>query len=205
MFIRQTRTNNTATGEKYVTYRLVRSERIQDKVRQITVLNLGRHFPIKQEDWPLLCSRIEQLLQLQQEFLAIQCPALIEKAAQRYFGQLVARALPPKNVAVIPTDVTSDPTIVPEDIVTMPAYVPDFQEVDINSLEQSRPRSVGVEHCALHAISQLGLVEKLTELGISTPVRSAILANLIGRMAAPASELATWDWLQTRSSLGELI
>jgi hypothetical protein len=62
MFIRQTRTGNKATGESYVTYRLVRTERIGGKVRQITVLNLGRHFPIKPEDWPLLCSRLEQLL-----------------------------------------------------------------------------------------------------------------------------------------------
>ena len=63
MFIRQTRTNNSATGEGYFTYRLVRGERIGGKVRQITVLNLGRNFPFKQEDWPVLCSRIEQLLQ----------------------------------------------------------------------------------------------------------------------------------------------
>ncbi len=41
MFIRQTRTNNKATGEGYFTYRLVRGERIAVKVRQITVLNLG--------------------------------------------------------------------------------------------------------------------------------------------------------------------
>jgi len=31
-------------------------------VRQITVLNLGRHFPVSHDDWSLLCSRIEQLL-----------------------------------------------------------------------------------------------------------------------------------------------
>ena len=62
MFIRQTRTNNKATGEGYFTFRLVRGERIAGKVRQITVLNLGRHFPIAQDDWALLCSRLEQLL-----------------------------------------------------------------------------------------------------------------------------------------------
>ncbi len=61
MFIRQTRTRNQATGEGYVTYRLVRSERIGGKVRQITVLNLGRHFPIKAEDWPMLCSRLVKI------------------------------------------------------------------------------------------------------------------------------------------------
>jgi hypothetical protein len=46
MFIRQTRTRNKITGEGYFTFRLVRGERIGGKVRQITVLNLGRHFPI---------------------------------------------------------------------------------------------------------------------------------------------------------------
>ena len=50
MFIRQTRTNNKATGEAYFTFRLVRGERIAGKVRQVTVLNLGHHFPILQDD-----------------------------------------------------------------------------------------------------------------------------------------------------------
>ena len=50
MYIRQTRTNSKATGESYITYRLVRGERIGGRVRQITLLNLGRHFPIKQDD-----------------------------------------------------------------------------------------------------------------------------------------------------------
>lgn len=196
MFIRQTRTNNKATGEGYFTYRLVRGERIGGKVRQITVLNLGRHFPIKQQDWPLLCSRIEQLLQPQETLLAIECPMHIERAAQRTFEQLVARA--PVNEA--PRAEGN-----PADAVVPIRPAPDFQEVDIDSLQQSQPRSVGVEQVALHALSQLGLVEKLTELGINGVMRAAILGNLIGRMAQPASELATWDWLQNQSALGELL
>ncbi|MDZ4176505.1 MAG: IS1634 family transposase [Hydrogenophaga sp.] len=195
MFIRQTRTNNKATGEGYFTHRLVRGERIGGKVRQITVLNLGRHFPIKQEDWPLLCSRIEQLLQPQEILLAIACPAHIERTAQHTFAQLVARA--PQGGDTPRAEGT--PAAAPE----QPA--PDFQEVDIGSLQQTQPRSVGVEQVALHAVSQLGLVEKLAELGINGVMRAAILGNLIGRMAQPASELATWNWLQTESGLGELL
>ena len=201
MFIRQTKTNNKATGEGYFTFRLVRGERIGGKVRQITVLNLGRHFPIKQQDWPLLCSRIEQLLQPQAILLALHCADHIERAAQRYVGQLVARAplggdavsaVSPASATGVATAVADTPTA-------------DFQEVDINSLQQWQPRSVGIEHVALHALSQLGLVEKFTALGINGVMRAAILGNLIGRMAQPASELATWRWLQTHSALGELI
>ena len=58
MFIRRTATRNTITGESYHTYRLVRSERVGGKVRQVTLLNLGRHFALSQEQWPQL-SKIE--------------------------------------------------------------------------------------------------------------------------------------------------
>jgi transposase len=197
MFIRQTRTNNKATGEGYFTYRLVRGERIGGKVRQITLLNLGRNFAVKQDDWPLLCSRIEQLLQPQDTLLALECSDRIERTAQRVFGQLIARAPLPGSAA-------SDDGITTVS-ATAKRPAPEFQEVDIDSLQQTQPRSVGVEHVALHALEQIGFVRKLAELGINGVMRATILGNLVGRMAEPASELATWNWLQTHSALGELI
>ena len=193
MFIRQTRTNNTATGEGYFTYRLVRSTRIEGKVRQITVLNLGRHFAVNKDDWPLLCSRIEQLLQPQAHWVAVDCPAPIERAAQHAYEQLVARA-PRESVASPPADPAANP---------LPTT--DYQEVDLDSVQHAQPRSVGVEHLALHALMRLGLVKKLTDLGINGVMRAVILGNIIGRMAHPASERATWNWLQTESALGELL
>ena len=202
MFIRQTRTANTSTGEAYFTYRLVRGERIGGRVRQITVLNLGRHFPIKPSDWPTLCARIEQLLYPQQaQLIATPCADAIERAAQRYVGQLIARADPQPDDA---SDSSRADQAIPAG-VTPAAYVPDMQEVDVDSLQFTQPRSVGVEHVALHAIAQLGLTEKLTALGINGVQSAAILGNLIGRMAHPASELATHAWLQTHSALGELL
>jgi hypothetical protein len=44
----------------------VRSERQGRKVRAVTVLNLGRHFPVPQWHWPALCARIEELVYGQQ-------------------------------------------------------------------------------------------------------------------------------------------
>ena len=190
MFIRRTRTNNTATGESYFTHRLVRSERVGGKVRQITLLNLGRHFPTRQEDWPILCQRIEEIIGGQVSMTQDLVPETIERAAQRYAGRLVEIA--PQAV-----------TIETGTVVAPPKH--DFQEVDIDSLQQSKPRSVGVEHMGLFALSELGFVEKLAELGINGVMRAAILGNVIGRMACPSSELATWNWLQKHSALGELI
>ena len=62
MYIRRTQTRSNATGEPYFTYRLVRSERIGGKVKQVTLLNLGRHFAVDQSLWPALCVRIDELL-----------------------------------------------------------------------------------------------------------------------------------------------
>ena len=225
MFIRQTRTNNKATGEGYFTFRLVRGERIAGKVRQITVLNLGGHFPLAQDDWPLLCSRLEQLLNPQAVLCSLSCSDKIERAAQRYYQQLVERA----PTAAVRSDApgtgaapTSDgghpdaaaapniqtPAATPVQAATPAnacAAAPDMQSVDVDSLALTQPRSVGVEHVALHAIAQLALIERLTALGINAVGRACILGNLIARMAAPASELASWEWLQANSALGELL
>lgn len=208
MFIRQTRTNNKATGESYITHRLVRSERFGARVRQITLLNLGRHFPVKQEDWPLLCSRIEALIG-GQACLSLPISDAIEKAAQRYAGRLVARA---PTVEAAPATVAANTALAAEDVpasLPLPPCVPapakDFQEVDVDSQQLLHPRSVGVEHAGLHAMSQMGFVEKLTGLGINGKMRAAIIGSIIGRMAKPASELATWRWLQAQSALGEML
>ena len=203
MFIRQTRTNNKITGEGYFTFRLVRGERIAGKVRQITVLNLGRHFPIAQDDWPVLCSRLEQLLNPQSVMVGLNCSDKVERAAQRYYEQLIERTA--STPASTPSSSTQSSTADAGTTPTPGAAPRDIQSVDIDSLEVSQPRSVGVEHVALHAIAQLGLDEKLTALGITAVGRACILGNLIGRMAEPASELATWEWLQANSSLGELL
>jgi len=49
------------------------------------------------------------------------------------------------------------------------------------------------------------LDEQLAVLGFNGRQRAAAIATLIGRMTAPGSALATHQWLQHRSALGELI
>ncbi len=185
MFIRRSATRNTATGDSYFTYRLVRTERVARKVRQITLQNLGREFAVAQSDWPVLCARIEQLLSGQDALLPAQHDQRIEALAQRYAGRLVVRA-PAIDTAAA-------------------ASARDFREVDVDSAEDRQPRSVGVEHVGLAAMAKLGFVSQLEALGLNGAHRAAVIGNVIGRMAKPGSELATWKWLQRESALGELI
>ena len=183
MFIRRTRTRSI--GDHYFTLRLVRCERTGSKVRQRTLLNLGRHFDVAQSDWPVLCRRIDELLAGQVP-LTPDCPPALESHAQHIAAQLLAR----ERIGA-----ASSPSSPGRDL----------QHVDVDSLELVRPRSVGVEHVGLWAMDQLGLRTRLEELGISSSLRTAAIGSIIARMARPGSERATRRWLGERSALGELL
>ena len=186
MFVRRTQTRRTENGQNYFSHRLVRSERIGAKVRQRTLLNLGRHFDIPQADWPRLCVRIEDLLAGQHALIPDDSAAL-EQEAQRIAAQLIAREADLAGPA---------PDAAPEARTVT---------VEVDSLELTRPRSVGVEQAGLWAMDRLGLRELFQRLGINGPLRAAAAGSIIGRLAAPASERATHRWLRERSGLGELL
>ena len=188
MFIRRTITNSKKTEKVYYTYRLVEGVRVGNAVKQTTLLNLGSNFEIAQTDWALLASRIDALLRGQAGLELQSVPEAVEAMAQRCAAQLIARSATPE-VALSKASGESDR----------------FQEVDVDSIEMVRPRSVGVEHAGLSAIQASGLQDKLTGLGLNRPQIAAALGNIIGRMAHPGSELSTHAWLQRRSGLGELI
>jgi transposase len=125
--------------------------------------------------------RIEQILSGQGSFLPVS--AAIEALAQRYAARLVA----------------GGPSVEP-----LPEAA-EYREVDVHSLDLVRPRSVGVECAGLAALSWLGLGEVLESTGMNASWRACVLGSVVGRMACPGSELATWHWLQHKSAFGELV
>ena len=180
MFIRRARSRSTERGD-YFTYRLVRSERSGERVRQRTLLNLGSDFAVERGHWPLLCARIGQLLDRQGALVPLDCPQAVGGHAWHIAARLLNRA---------PTGA---------------AERPDLQSVDVSTLELIRPRSVGVENAALWAMEQLGLESLLERLGLNATQRALAMATIVARMAQPGSERASWRWLCERSALGELL
>ena len=142
-------------------------------------------------------------------FFAVAGQAL----AQRYAAQLIALRPSSANTAATGTTGTTGTTSTATTPATDPAQaakadpgeVGRYQEVDLDSLDLVRPRSVGVEHAALSVMRQCGFEDKLAELGLNRVQIAAAVGNIVGRMAHPGSELATYAWLQQRSALGELI
>ncbi|MCY4301905.1 MAG: hypothetical protein OXC68_09270, partial [Aestuariivita sp.] len=89
MFIRKIRTRTTASGESYFSHRLVESRREGDKVRPKTLLNLGRHFPMDQGDWPLLCPRVDALMTHPATLNFRTLPTAVETEARRIVKRLL--------------------------------------------------------------------------------------------------------------------
>ena len=185
MFIRRTQTRSLSSGQAYFTHRLVRSHRVSGKVRQQTLLNLGRHFPIPRQDWPLLCRRLDQILSGQLPLLPV-ASTLLEEEAQRMAQRLLEGEA---DVMGTGGEGASE----------------DLQTVEVDSVAFVRPRSVGVEQVGCWALEQLGLGDLLAELGLNGPMRAAAAGAIVGRLARPGSERATWGWLRRRSGLGELL
>ncbi|MEO8124276.1 MAG: hypothetical protein ABI633_09520, partial [Burkholderiales bacterium] len=193
MFIRRTQTRNRTSGEPYTTHRLVQTARVGSAVKQTTLLNLGSHFELPQEQWPGLAQRIDELLRGQTSLLDPTLSDAGQALAQRYAAQLIA--LQPSAASITPAAAAK----------AEPDEPGRYQEVDLDSLELVRPRGVGVEHAALSAMRQCAFEPKLAELGLNRPQIAAAVGNIVARMAHPGSELATHAWLQQRSALGELI
>jgi hypothetical protein len=198
MFIRKTATRNKSANEPYFTFRLVTSERTGKQVRQITLLNLGRQFDLPQSEWPRLCARIEALLAGQAGMLPE--PEAIETLAHRYAARLIVAGPGPAAREPAPPAVPPGPSASPAKSAAPDAI---FAEVDVTSLQLIQPRSAGVEAAGLAAMDWLGIDPILSGLGFNGIQRAAVAGSLIGRMAAPGSELATWRWLGERSALGE--
>ena len=173
MFIRQTKTRSSDSGEDYFTFRIVESRRIGKKGYQHTLLNLGSNFDLQKETWPELCTRISELLKSEDPLFEVD-PA-IERSAQHLYTQILARR---GELQALDEQKSQD-----------------FQEVDVNSIKQINPRTVGAEHVSLEALKELGVPQILEEAGFNTPQRAAALGNIIGRMCVPRSELATATWL----------
>jgi len=180
MYIRRTTIKSRKDGSQYYTNRLVESRRTGNGVRQHTLLNLGTNFSLPREQWPDLAKRIEDILAGQQYLFDIDCN--IENLAHNLASRIIASQQD-----------TSDSESI------------DYREVDLDSLEMGRARSVGSEHVTLEALRFLGLDAKLKELAFNGPQTAAAIGTIIGRACSPGSELATHEWLQERSGLGELI
>src|ERR1700738_687354 len=184
MFIKKTTKTDRKTGKTYCAHHLVESVRTAKGPRQRILLYMGADIGLPESDHAQLAQCISELLTGTQRL--IRHPQHIEHLAQQYVSQIVHHLSAPDNPAE-----SNEPE--------------EFVHIDINSIEESEPRSVGAEHLMLEMARQLKLTEQLSKLGLSETERALTLGTIIARAANPDSERSTYTWLCRESGLGELL
>ena len=183
VYIRATKTH-TKDGKTAKSYRLSRSVRIGDKVRQESLLNLGVDYPVPKEQWRDVVLVTEVLLAGQRPMLAV--PPDIEAAAEdlvrrlRTQGLARSRAETPGRDGAVAT-------------------------VDLDSLEHEDARSAGGERVCLAGLEELGFRDLLREQGVGGRDARVATALVVAKMLHPSSEREALRWLQGDSAALELL
>lgn len=169
----------------YISYRLVKSKRVEGKPRHINILELGSLPNIPIEKHKELADRIKNFIN-GEVLLFNQTDNEIEQWAYYFYKILVKRKLDKAK-----SEEKSNKA--------------DYQTVDLNSLEAIESKEIGGEWLCKQAIEQLGLTNLLSKkLGWNHNQVCVSMLALLGRLLYPASELRTAKWLNENSAALEL-
>jgi transposase len=174
------------SSAKYYTYRLMESVRVGKKVKKITLLNLGSTFSVEQKNWVELSTRINEIIN--QTPTLFELDSKLETLAQEYAKKIIASKAKAKK-----------------DDVLLSKEEDKYKEIDITTVKNSNPKSVGVENIVYETIKELKLDTKLQELGFTNIQTISAIGSLVAKTANPSSDIQTYNWLCKTSGINELI
>lgn len=181
MFIRQTSTKNKKSNTVYTKHQLVESYRTDKGPRQRVIMELGT-LTLPKSEWRKLAAVLEARIAGQESLLAED--TVIAEAAEAamkhyHFIQTKAQEKQQRHEQ--------------RELVT----------IDINSVSSSESRSLGPELVAHAFWERLGFDRILQDCGFTVRERALAQAVIIGRLVAPSSDLAAWNWLRSQTALLE--
>lgn len=181
MFIRRTVSKNKKYDEeKYYTYRLVESYRLNGKVKQRVLLNLGADFNLDKDKWSILSTRVEDIVKQRETLFTIEDKET-ESLAQQYALQLISISAYSDNK---------------DDV--------EYKEIDINSINSVNPKTIGSEYIVYETIKELELPSLFETLDFTPMQRDSAIGTLIAKACSPASDKKSIEWLRDASGAGEL-
>lgn len=188
MYIRHVEKKNKGSEKSYSYYRLVHGYKIGNKVRQQTILNLGKLEGLPALDHKALADRIEMLLTgtLSMFYVASE---VIEPLAQQFASEIRAKGLFPSNTHKASLGVNS---------------IEQYEVINLDSVEQEDGREIGGEWLCKQAFDRLGLRELLSKAELDEPQSNMALMLLTAKLIHPSSELETERWLKENSGAMEL-
>jgi len=185
MFIKEIKKKNPGYDKEFISHRLVESYRTEKGPRQRTILNLGK-LELPKEQWKLLADQIEAEITGQQSLYPLDDN--IAELAVHYAHLIIEKSLIKSR-----TDAQEER---PE---------PEYETINLNSIADSKSRTLGAEHVGLCTFKKLGLDALLSELGFNQKQVALAAASVVGKLVRPASEYRTRRWVQNLSATDELL
>ena len=153
MYIKATRTHTDKAGQPVRSHRLVLAQRVGDKVRHRTLLNLGTDYPLPREKWKAVTDLAEALLYGRPPLF--EGEADVQAAAEDIVAKLRARGFR-------------------ADAMLEEARKPDIATTSTSIPWSTRnPRTVGCERLCLQALDDLGFVRNPSTASISRAATGA--------------------------------
>ena len=182
MFIREYKTKNKKTGTTYITHRLVESYATDNGPRQRIILHLGT-ITIPKNQWRDLAIVLESKISGQQ---------LIEHAPE--LEKIAEHSVRHSNLM----QEKKENNIKKKDSKEM-------LSIDLNSIQSNEHRSLGAELVANEMWNKLGFEEILSHCRFTNKEVALAKVVITGRLISPSSDFDTWQWLNNRTSMIEMI
>ncbi len=188
MFIKKIVKKDRKGNNAYIYYRLVHSYKVGTKNRQQTIINLGKLEGFPKDSHKLLADRIEAIISGVQS-LFFNISEQVEQLAQMYADKIIKKGVFPvkKKSRGISQELSSD-----------------YQEIDINSVEQIESRTIGGEWMIKQAFDRFGLSNIFSDIGMSATESGVAQMLLSSKLLHPGSELETQRWIEENSGVNEL-
>jgi len=188
MYVKRVQKKGAKDGKTTYEYlHLVQTSRTPKGPRQQLLLNLGV-LPIKPNEWRVFAKEVERRLTGQE---VIVKPRL-NKRLKQCIEQTVHRLAEKQGQEIKVSDITKEKGR-------------SVQAVDTNSIKTRAHQSIGVEHICHESYKQLEIDQFLETRKVSQRNRSLIESLVVGRLLEPGSERNTKQYLDTNSSLAELM
>lgn len=201
MFIKKV--TNNKNGISYLTYRLVKSQRIDGIPKHINILELGSLSDIPIEQHKSLADRIEQLMH-EDTLLFYNQDLLIEEWAHFFYRKLIKNSFNKSATASKDVDNKHVGELFADDFEHVQP-LDNVQQVKLDTFESISSHEIGGEWLCTQAIKELGLDAYLMDqLGWNFNETSVGMLGLLGRLLYPDSEKKTAEWLNENSAAMEL-
>lgn len=191
MFLKKIYKKNKNSDKEYTYYRLVHSYKTGNKIRHQTIISLGSLLGVSKENHKALADRIEEIVSgsTNQLFVDNERYKDIEELAQKFADKILKNKLFTTN---------NKKSKIEKEIHN------NYQEVDLDSIEQIESKEIGGEWLVKQAFEKLGIHKLLDEIGMSASQSATAQMLLITKLLHPSSELETERWLLENSAASEL-